>query len=155
MPDFSTAPARSWSGWRSGMASSCASPMPGGQVRADQAPALRPRQAVQACQQGPEDTQDLSRPRHPRHRSQTRWQRRLARWDRQRGPKIYSLHAPEVECIGKGKAHRPYEFGVKVSVATTLSHAKGGQFVAHIKALPGNRSAISNPNTEWAAITSG
>jgi transposase, IS5 family len=57
---------------------------------------------------------------------------------RQRGPKVYSLHAPEVECIGKGKAHRPYEFGVKVSVATTISHAKGGQFVAHAKALPGN-----------------
>jgi IS5 family transposase len=57
---------------------------------------------------------------------------------RQRGPKIYSLHAPEVECIGKGKAHKPYEFGVKVSVATTLSHAKGGQFVTHVKALPGN-----------------
>jgi IS5 family transposase len=32
---------------------------------------------------------------------------------RQRGQKLYSLHAPEVECIGKGKAHRPYEFGVK------------------------------------------
>jgi IS5 family transposase len=57
---------------------------------------------------------------------------------RQRGPKVYSLHAPEVECIGKGKAHRPYEFGVKVSVATTLRHAKGGQFVTHAKALPGN-----------------
>src|SRR5207302_7704842 len=57
---------------------------------------------------------------------------------RQRGPKVYSLHAPEVECIGKGKAHRPYEFGVKVSVATTQSHAKGGQFVTHVKALPGN-----------------
>jgi transposase, IS5 family len=57
---------------------------------------------------------------------------------RQRGAKIYSLHAPEVECIGKGKAHRPYEFGVKVSVATTLSHAKGGQFVTHVKAMPGN-----------------
>ena len=56
---------------------------------------------------------------------------------RQRGPKVYSLHAPEVECIGKGKAHRPYEFGVKVSVATTLAHAKGGQFVTHVKALPG------------------
>jgi IS5 family transposase len=56
----------------------------------------------------------------------------------QRGPKVYSLHAPEVECIGKGKAHRPYEFGVKVSVATTLAHAKGGQFVTHTKALPGN-----------------
>src|SRR5450631_1766478 len=57
---------------------------------------------------------------------------------RQRGPKVYSLHAPEVECIGKGKAHRPYEFGVKVSVATTISHARGGQFVTHVKALPGN-----------------
>jgi IS5 family transposase len=42
------------------------------------------------------------------------------------------------ECIGKGKAHRPYEFGVKVSVATTISHAGGGQFVIHVKALPGN-----------------
>jgi IS5 family transposase len=57
---------------------------------------------------------------------------------RQRGPKVYSLHAPEVECIGKGKAHRPYEFGVKVSVATTIGHAAGGQFVTHVKSLPGN-----------------
>jgi IS5 family transposase len=57
---------------------------------------------------------------------------------RQRGSKVYSLHAPEVECIGKGKAHKPYEFGVKVSVATTLKHSKGGQFVAHVQALPGN-----------------
>jgi IS5 family transposase len=56
----------------------------------------------------------------------------------QRGRKVYSLHAPEVECIGKGKAHKRYEFGVKVSVATTLHRSKGGQFVAHVKALPGN-----------------
>jgi IS5 family transposase len=56
----------------------------------------------------------------------------------QRGHKLYSLHAPEVECIGKGKAHRPYEFGVKVSVTTLLRHSKGGQFVAHVKALHGN-----------------
>ncbi len=40
-----------------------------------------------------------------------------------RGWKFYSLHAPEVECIGKGKAHRPYEFGVKVSIATTNARA--------------------------------
>lgn len=33
--------------------------------------------------------------------------------------KLYSLHAPEAECIAKGKAHKKYEFGVKVSVATT------------------------------------
>jgi transposase, IS5 family len=56
----------------------------------------------------------------------------------ERGPKVYSLHAPEVECIGKGKAHRPYEFGVKVSVATPLMRPASGQFVAHVKALPGN-----------------
>jgi len=56
----------------------------------------------------------------------------------QRGKKVYSLHAPEVECIGKGKAHAPYEFGVKVSVATTLHRSKGGQFALHAKALPGN-----------------
>jgi IS5 family transposase len=62
----------------------------------------------------------------------------LAQKRGQRGRKVYSMHAPEVECIGKGKAHRPYEFGVKVSVATTLAHAKGGQFVTHVKALPGN-----------------
>lgn len=55
-----------------------------------------------------------------------------------RGRKVYSLHAPEVECIGKGKAHKPYEFGVKVSVATTLKRSRGGQFVLHAKALPGN-----------------
>ncbi|TJV78873.1 MAG: IS5 family transposase, partial [Mesorhizobium sp.] len=57
---------------------------------------------------------------------------------RERGKKVYSLHAPEVECIGKGKAHKPYEFGVKVSVATPLQRSCGGQFVAHVKALPGN-----------------
>jgi IS5 family transposase len=57
---------------------------------------------------------------------------------RQRGKKIYSLHAPEVECIGKGKAHKPYEFGGKVSIATTLNRSAGGQFIAHAKALPGN-----------------
>jgi len=38
--------------------------------------------------------------------------------------------------IGKGKAQKPCEFGGKVSIATTLRHFKGGQFVAHVKALP-------------------
>ena len=57
---------------------------------------------------------------------------------REEAKKIYSLHAPEVECIGKGKAHMPYEFGVKVSLATTLKHAKGGQFALHAAALLGN-----------------
>ena len=70
---------------------------------------------------------------------------------RQRGWKLYSFHAPEVECIGKGKASAPYEFGVKVSIVTTNARAPGGQFVLHAKALPGNpydghtlRSAIED-----------
>ena len=57
---------------------------------------------------------------------------------RQRGPKVYSLHAPEVECIGKGKARTPYEFGCKVSIVTPVTVPKGGQFVLHAKALHGN-----------------
>src|SRR5438874_8077464 len=57
---------------------------------------------------------------------------------RQRGWKLYSFHAPEVECIGKGKAAAPYEFGVKASVVTANARAPGGQFVLHARALPGN-----------------
>jgi IS5 family transposase len=57
---------------------------------------------------------------------------------RQRGPKVYSLHAPEVECIGKGKARAPYEFGCKVSIVTPATAPKGGQFVLHARALHGN-----------------
>jgi IS5 family transposase len=38
----------------------------------------------------------------------------------------------------QGKAHKPYEFGVKVSVATPLKHSKGGQFVAHVAGAAGN-----------------
>ena len=64
---------------------------------------------------------------------------RVRRQDhRQRGPKVYSLHAPEVECIGKGKARSPYEFGCKVSLTTPVTKPQGGQFVLHAKALHGN-----------------
>ena len=48
--------------------------------------------------------------------------------------KLYSLHAPEVECISKGKIRQPYEFGVKVTVATT--HKEG--LVVGMRSLPGN-----------------
>ena len=48
--------------------------------------------------------------------------------------KLYALHAPEVECIAKGKARRPYEFGVKVSIATT--HREG--LVVGMRSMPGN-----------------
>ena len=44
----------------------------------------------------------------------------------QRGRKVYSLHAPEVECIGKGKAHRSVPIRRQGPAATTLAHSKGG-----------------------------
>lgn len=52
---------------------------------------------------------------------------------------LYSWHAPEVECISKGKARAPYEFGVKVSLATNLraSGDKGKHFILHTKAMHG------------------
>ena len=48
--------------------------------------------------------------------------------------KLYSIDAPEVECISKGKAHQRYEFGCKVSVATTNI----GNWVIGVDALHGN-----------------
>jgi IS5 family transposase len=48
--------------------------------------------------------------------------------------KLYSLHAPEVACISKGKARQRYEFGVKVSVVSTLREG----LVVGIRAMPGN-----------------
>jgi IS5 family transposase len=48
--------------------------------------------------------------------------------------KLYSLHAPEVECIAKGKAHKKYEFGCKVSVVTTSRD----NWVVGIEALHSN-----------------
>lgn len=47
---------------------------------------------------------------------------------------LYSLHEPEVDCIAKGKARTRYEFGTKVSLATTLE----GGFVVGARSFPGN-----------------
>jgi IS5 family transposase len=48
--------------------------------------------------------------------------------------KLYALHAPEVECIGKGKARKPYEFGVKASIAVT--HRSG--LMVGARSFPGS-----------------
>jgi len=48
--------------------------------------------------------------------------------------KVYSVHAPEVECIAKGKVHKKYEFGCKVSM---VSNSKDNWILA-IDALHGN-----------------
>jgi IS5 family transposase len=65
------------------------------------------------------------------------WLERAWRICRQRPKdkgKLYALHTPEVECIGKGKARQPYEFGVKVSLAIT---EKQGLIIG-ARAFPGN-----------------
>ncbi len=49
--------------------------------------------------------------------------------------KLYALYAPEVECIRKGKARKPYEFGVKVGVP--IMHKQG--------LMVGARSFTGNP----------
>jgi IS5 family transposase len=48
--------------------------------------------------------------------------------------KIYALHEPEVDCISKGKARVRYEFGTKVSIATTFA----GGFVVGMRSMPVN-----------------
>ena len=43
--------------------------------------------------------------------------------------KLYSLHEPHAYCIAKGKAHKKYEFGCKVSLVLT-------HMVLSLQALP-------------------
>ena len=59
---------------------------------------------------------------------------RIHRQKRNDKSKLYALHAPEVECISKGKSRRPFEFGVKVSLAVT--HKRG--LMVGARAFPGN-----------------
>lgn len=39
--------------------------------------------------------------------------------ERKSSNKVYSVHEPDVECIAKGKAHKKYEFGCKISLVVT------------------------------------
>lgn len=55
--------------------------------------------------------------------------------------KIYFLQEPEVDCISKGKARIRYEFGTKVSLATTLD----GGFVVGARSFPGNPYDMATP----------
>jgi transposase, IS5 family len=54
----------------------------------------------------------------------------------QRGDKnkLYSIHAPEVECIQKGKVHKKFEFGCKVSFVTTSKN----NWIVSSRAFHGN-----------------
>ena len=59
---------------------------------------------------------------------------RVLSQQRQDKDKIYPIHAPEVEFISKGKAHKRYEFGVKASFATTNKQG----FVVGARSYPHN-----------------
>jgi IS5 family transposase len=59
---------------------------------------------------------------------------RLLNQSKESKNKLYSIHAPEVECISKGKAHKRYEFGCKVSMVTTSKN----NWVVAIQAHHGN-----------------
>jgi IS5 family transposase len=59
---------------------------------------------------------------------------RLLTQERDSKHKLYSVHAPEVECIAKGKAHKRYEFGCKASIATTSKN----NWIVGAHALHGN-----------------
>ena len=48
--------------------------------------------------------------------------------------KLYSLHEPHVACISKGKAHKKYEFGNKVSLCVTNKEG----FIVGAQGLEGN-----------------
>jgi len=61
--------------------------------------------------------------------------------------KIYSLHEPDVHCISKGKAHKRYEFGCKVSLAVTNKQG----LVVSSEALPGNPYDGHTINTTLAS----
>lgn len=60
--------------------------------------------------------------------------RRIFEQERSDTGKVYSVHAPEVECLSKGKAHKRYEFGCKVRVATTNEKS----WIVGIDAVSGN-----------------
>jgi len=60
--------------------------------------------------------------------------RRIYEQQRHDSHKVYSVHADEVECIAKGKAHKKYEFGCKVSAVTTSRQC----WIVGIEARHGN-----------------
>ncbi len=70
----------------------------------------------------------------PALQKQLQLAKRLLAQHRSSNNKLYSVHAPEVECINKGKAHKRYEFGCKVGMVTSSR----GNWILGIKAFHGN-----------------
>ena len=124
-----------------------------GQTRGHYGGALYACPPVQARSAATQIPAHATGPHHPRRSPQDRGRCRTAGslWSAARSciadlpsraaptrTKGLLMARPEVECIGRGKARTPYEFGCKVSIATPATAPKGGQFVLHAKALHGN-----------------
>ncbi len=59
---------------------------------------------------------------------------RLLNQKRSDKKKLYSIHEPQVECIGKGKVHKKFEFGIKVGLVTSST----SNWIVGAEAYPGN-----------------
>lgn len=60
--------------------------------------------------------------------------KRLYKQEKKDKNKLYSIHEPKVDCISKGKAHKRYEFGCKVSISASSK----GAWILGVKAFHGN-----------------
>ena len=65
----------------------------------------------------------------------------------QRGPKVYSLHAPEVECIGKGKPHKPYEL---MAWTTPAPRSMIAAWAGYQEDIPCQRRPLPPSASTWA-----
>ena len=77
---------------------------------------------------------DAALPKESRDRRWVETAKKILSQKRSDNGKIYSLHEPEVYCISKGKEHKKYEFGAKVSVVV----GKNGGVILGAYSLPEN-----------------
>ena len=83
--------------------------------------------------------------------------RRIYSQTRNDSNKVYSIHAPEVECIAKGKTHKKYEFGCKVSIVSTskdnwiigMQAVHGNPYDGHTLSVACSFSYFSDERLFW------
>ena len=106
----------------------------------------------------------LSVDAYTRHLAQLRIFKQVLPQEKNSSNKIYSLHEPQVYCVGKGKDHKKYEFGAKASVAVTkdsgiivgaVSHPKNVHDSKTLSAVIGQSSELRNQCPEVAICDRG
>lgn len=84
----------------------------------------------------------LSTDAHSRHHAQFKIFERVLDQEKNSSNKVYSLHEPQVYCIGKGKDHKKYEFGAKASIAVTKKSGIIVGAVSHVKNVHDSKTLI-------------